>query len=135
MRAENKSTLLAMLREHDGLNGLRFVVVEFVLVTVASLLISLSGILHDRILAAIFGIGIAANAVAVIAIAVAQIRNHDENEGLLKLHSIQFRVRVSQEHPKLGTHTLIVLVSVLMPFLLVALLYLRRIGRSPAKPV
>ena len=55
--------------------------------------------------------GIAANAVAVIA--VAQIHNHDDNEGLLKIRSSQFRARVSQEHPKPATHTLIVLVSVL----------------------
>lgn len=134
MTPENRPTLLYILREHNSLNGLRFVVIEFFLVAATALFISLSGILHGRALVGIIGAGIAANAVAVIAIAVVQIYNHDKDEGFLKIRSPQFRAHVRQEHPKLGAHTLIVLVSVLTPLLLVALLCLQRI-RASTKPM
>jgi hypothetical protein len=133
MRKENKPTLLYIVREHNSLSGLRLVVIEFLLVILAALLISSSGVLHGRVLLAIVGIGVSVNALAVIAIALAQIRHHDKNEGLLKIRSSQVRAKVGQEHPNLGAHTLIVLVSVLMPFLLVAVLSLQRARNSPDK--
>jgi hypothetical protein len=126
MVGKNKSTLLDIVREHNSLNGLRFVVSEFVLVILAGLLISSSGVFHGRVLVAIAGIGISGNAIAIVAIAISQIRSHDQNEGILNIRSKQFRAKVGQAHPNLGSHTLIVLASVLVPFLLVTVLFLQR---------
>jgi hypothetical protein len=134
MREENKSTLLYIVREHNSLNGLWFVVIEFLLVILAALWISLDGGLHGHKSVAVAGIGISVNALAVIAIAIAQIRDHDTNEGILKIRSPQFRAKVGQEHPNLGAHSLIVLVSVLVPFLLIGLVSLQRARNSPNKP-
>jgi hypothetical protein len=133
MREEDKPTLLYIVREHNSLNGLRFVLIEFLLVVFAALLISSSGVLHGHVLVAFVGVGISVNALAVIAIAIAQIRGRDKNEVLLKIRSSQFRAKAGQEHPNLGGHTLIVLVSCLVPFLLVALLSLQRARNSPDK--
>jgi len=120
-----KNSVAAMVREHNRLNGFGFVIAEFLLVILAALFISASGLLHNRILLAMTGVGIAANAGAVIVIAAAQIRDHEQSEGLLKVRSPEFRAMLRQNNPNLSTHTLIVFVSTLLPFLLVVLLILQ----------
>jgi len=57
--------------------------------------------------------------------AAAQIRDHEQSEGLLKVRSPEFRAMLRQNNPNLSTHTLIVFVSTLLPFLLVVLLILQ----------
>ena len=120
-----KNSVAARVREHNRLNGFVFVIAEFLLVILAALFISASGLLHNRILLAMTGVGIAANAGAVIVIAAAQIRAHEQSEGLLKVRSPEFRAMLRQNNPNLSTHTLIVFVSTLLPFLLVVLLILQ----------
>jgi hypothetical protein len=133
MRRESTLGLLDMVREHNSLNGLRFVVLEFLLVIAAALLIFLSGIVHGRILLSLAGIGIVANALAVIIIAVAQILHRDKDEGLLKMHSPQYRATLSRERPHLVSHTTTVTLSVLIPFLLVALLLVTPVSTARDK--
>lgn len=133
MHRESTPTFAQMIREHNSLNGLRFVLLEFFLVIVAALWISYSGMIHDRLLMSIVGIGISVNALAVIVIAAVQIRNHDKNEGFLKMRSPQFRAALGREHPNLGSHTFIVMLSVLVPFLLAALLTLQTVKSSSDK--
>ena len=135
MREGSENTLLQMIREHNRLNGFRFVIIELFVVALAALFISVSGVLHGRWPVALIGTGIAANAVAVIAIAVAQMRDHEQSEGLLKLRSSQFRADIGQKYPKLSSHTVVLLVSILIPFLLVALLYVQRPRPQPKKPM
>jgi len=130
----NENTLLHMIREHNRLNGFRFVIIEFSVVNLAALFISVGGILNGKWPVALIGAGIAANAVAVIAIAVAQIRDREQSEGLLKLRSSQFRADIGQKYPKLSSHTILLLVSILVPLLLVALLYVQRLRRLPKNP-
>jgi hypothetical protein len=101
MHRASTPRLLYIIREHNSLNGLRFVVFEFFLVVLAALWISSSGMIHGRLLMSIVGIGISVNALAVIGIAAVQIRNHDKNEGFLKMRSPQFRAALSREHPNL----------------------------------
>lgn len=125
-----KNRLLHIIREHNRLNGFRFVVIEFSLVTLAAIFISVGGLLHRNWPMAFIGAGIAANAMAVIAIAVAQIRDHEQGDGLLKFRSAQFRADIRSQHPKLSTHTVVLVVSVLMPFLLAVLLYVQRFQAS-----
>jgi hypothetical protein len=133
MHDGSKPGLLDIVREHNSLNGLGFVVIEFSLVALAALFIALSGALHHRALISIAGAGIFVNALAVIAIAAAQIGNHDNSEGILKIRSPQFRAQIRREHPDLGKHSLLVMVSVLSPFLLVASLFLRDIKRRTSR--
>lgn len=134
MTPENRPTLLYIVRKHNSLNGLRFVVIEFFLVTAAALFISFErhnswarrgGQQRRRHCGKCDGCH---------AIAVAQIRGHDKDEGFLKIRSSQFRANVGQEHPRPGAHTIMVLVSVLIPLLLVALLWQQKIRDSRTKP-
>jgi hypothetical protein len=126
MGTDNENDLLAVVREHNRLNGFGLVMVEFFLVTLAALLIAIAGIVHGRILLAIIGVGIGVNAITVITITAAQIRDHEQSEGLLKLRSSEFRASLAQKNPNLSRHTMLVFVSTLVPFLLVALLLLQR---------
>jgi hypothetical protein len=129
MSDAHENTLRQIIREHNQLNGFRFVIVEFFVVALAALFISVSGILRSKLLVALIGLGIAANAFVVIAIAIAQIRNHESSEGLLKFRSAQFRARIAQKHPNLSSHTTVLFVSILVPFLLVALLGMQSLSR------
>jgi sugar phosphate permease len=135
MRDGHENTLLQMIREHNALNGFSFVIAEFSVVALAALFICASGILHGRWPVAFAGAGIAANAIAVIAIAVIRIRNREQSQGLLKFRSAQFRADIGQKHPKLSSHTTVLLVSILIPLLLVALLYVQRPRPVPKKPM
>jgi hypothetical protein len=130
MSTEHENTLRQIVREHNQLNGFRFVIAEFSLVALAAIFISASGFLHSKWLVALMGLGIAVNAVAVIAIAVAQIRNHEPSAGLLKFRSAEFRASVAQKHPDLSSHTMVLFVSILVPFLLVALLGVQSLRRQ-----
>jgi hypothetical protein len=107
--------------EHNRLNGLRFVVVEFLIVALAALLIAGSGVLHREMLRAVFGLGIVLNALAVLAIAVSQIRLGDADDGLLGKPA-EYRAEAGRRNPNLGARTAILTVAVLVPFLLVILL-------------
>jgi hypothetical protein len=80
MSTKRENRLRQIIREHNQLNGFRFVIAEFCLVALAAIFISASGFLHSKWLLAFMGLGIAVNAGAVIAIAVAQIRNHEPSE-------------------------------------------------------
>lgn len=116
MSTEHENTLRQIVREHNQLNGFRFVIAEFSVVALAALFISAGGVLHANWLTTFAGVGIAVNALAVIAIAVAQIRNHEPSEGLLKFRSAQFRASIAQKHPDLSSHTTVLFVCILIPF-------------------
>jgi hypothetical protein len=132
MSSQGRPNLLAIVREHNSLNGLRFVLVEFLVVALAAAFIAIGGILQSRGISAIAGIGIAANAVVVIVIAAAQLRAHDQNVGILKFGSVELRARIAREYPHLNAHTTAVLVCVLIPFLLLAVALVQRIKDRPA---
>jgi hypothetical protein len=131
MRPLDENGLLSMVREHNRLNGHWFVVAEFLLVDLAAVLILVSGALHHRAPVIFAGIGIASNSSTVIAIAISQIRGGEGSEGLLKLRSASFRAEISRRNPNLSTHSLIILMAVLIPFLLVTLLLLQGHDNRP----
>lgn len=118
--------MLAMIREHNTLNGLRFVLVEFLVVTLAALWIGVGTGLHRQVGMALAGCGIAANGLAALIIAAAQLHAHDANIGLLKAWSAKHRARIARDFPDLTRHTTLIVVFLLVPFLLVLLLSMER---------
>jgi len=124
------SALLKIVREHNRLNGVRFVIAEFVLVAVAALLIALSGKVHQHGLVTLAGAGILMNSLTVIAVAMGQIRAGERGQGLSRLVSPDDRAALGQKYPGLALDTLILLLFVLSPFLLPLWLLLERIWHS-----
>lgn len=115
-----------MIREHNSLNGLRFVLIEFLAVTLAAIWIGVAAGLHHRVGMVLAGCGIAANGLAVMIIAAAQLRAHDTNIGLLKAWSAKYRTRMALDFPELERHTILIVIFVLIPFLLVFLVAAER---------
>jgi hypothetical protein len=114
-----RNGVMKIVREHNSLNGLRLVTVEFLLVAVAAGWICAGEALHYEWLGAIAGAGIAVNGLAVMIIGVLQLRSGDENIGIVKAGSKEYRSRIAREHPGLSGNTVRVMLLVMVPFLLV----------------
>lgn len=133
MPPPHKSAVLATICEHNSLNGLRFVAGEFLLVAAVAAWIGVGAALHHRAATAVAGFGVAMNGIAIVAIAVAQLRAHDINLGILKAWSAQNRAWIARDYPDLNRHTILIVVFVLIPFLLVILLAMEIGTGNPAK--
>lgn len=113
------NSLRKSVLEHNSLNGLVFVTVEFFLIMFGALFIAWSGWIHGNIVLIIFGIGVAANALTVALMALHQRMNNEPDEGIMKVWSSTARQRIAAEHPNLGTRTLAIVISTIIPFMLV----------------
>jgi hypothetical protein len=121
MDGKPDSTIFGIISEHNRLNGLGFVVVEFLIVVLAALLIAAGAVLHRDLLLGAGGTGIALNGLAVLAIAGRQIRRGEADSGLLGKPAKSW-ADAGRQNPKLGAHTAILTVAILVPFLLILLL-------------
>ena len=117
-----RKNLTEIIREHNSLNGLRLVLVEFLLVAGAAAWICVAEAVHHDWLGSIAGAGIALNAAAVTMIAVRQLRVGDENIGIIKAGSKAYRSRIARDHPGVSGNTIRVMLFVMIPFLLVGML-------------
>jgi hypothetical protein len=114
--------LVELIREHNRLNGLRFSIVEFVLVGAVALFLAISGVWHLLI-----GIGIALNMATVAIVGVWQIRDGERSEGSpWKMFDSRYRQKIAREHPNLSIHTALIVVTSLIPFLLTVLVIVQR---------
>jgi hypothetical protein len=108
-----------------------FVVIEFIVVGLAALLIGAGGLIHASYGAALAGLGVAINASSIVGIAVLQIRGGDESHGLLKLRSSDYRAQLRRDYPDLDKQSVLIMVTVLVPFLLAIAMVLSRCAGSP----
>ena len=113
--------MIRRIREHNQLNGQTFSTVEFLIVALAAGFIGLGFLLHGRWVAAVLAIGIASNALVVTLFGIAALRRGERGESLRRLRDPAYRDRVKREHPTLARDTLVITVTVLLPFVMLAL--------------
>ena len=120
----------AILYEHNTLNGFRFVLAEFVFVTLVALLLGVATWRHGDMLCAVGWLGMAVNAAAVCGTVIEQMRRGERRNTRVEAYGHQGRAKSRREHPQVGAHTLQIVVAVLVPFLLALLTLMDR----PSKP-
>ncbi len=118
-----------VLYEHNTLNGFRFVLVEFTVVALAALFIGEATFVQGNFLWPVGCLGVAANAAAVCATVVRQMRRGERSNGFLESYSREGREKIRKEHPQLGMHTLQIVGAALVPFLLAILTLIDRPSR------
>jgi hypothetical protein len=113
--------VIRRIREHNHLNGIVFVTVEFLLVTAAALFIALGFARQGNIVGTLLASGTALNSLVVVGFAVAAYRRGERGAGIAKLLSSEYRAQVEREHPTLMADTLALTAAVLVPYCLTAL--------------
>lgn len=122
--------LKAIIQEHNRLNGLRFSVSEFALVTVAALFIAFGGYRNNLGWAMVGGIGITINSLTVCLIGIRQILAREPSGSILDFRRSSHRERVGHSVPNLGRHTLVICLFTIIPFVLAIIVAVRGMLRS-----
>ena len=121
-----------ILYEHNTLNGFLFVLAEFIVVALATLFAGIATFFHGRILWSVGWLGVAVNAAAVCVTVVEQMRRGERSNSFAESWSREGRGKIRREHPHLGTHTLMIVVLVLVPFVLAILIITGRRSKPGA---
>jgi hypothetical protein len=112
--------MIRRIREHNHLNGITFVIGEFVLVTAAALFISVGFAREGNVLGTILAAGTTLNSLVVLGFAIASFTQGERGAGISKLFSSTYRANVEREHPSLMADTLVLTAAVLVPYFLAA---------------
>ena len=110
---------MARVETHNSLNGFGFVIGEFGLIGVVALVFAVLYAAKGGGLPAVACLGITANSIVVIWLAVRAMRRGKSAIGLWRIYTQpEVRAQVMREHPGLSSETLLITLAVLVPFLL-----------------
>jgi hypothetical protein len=111
--------MIARVETHNRLNGFGFVIGEFALVGLVALVLAALYVARGGGLPAFGCVGIAANSIVVIWLAVRALRRGESGIGLWRIYTQPaVRDQVMREHPGLSAETLLIALAVLVPYLL-----------------
>ncbi len=116
-----KTTMRALLYEHNTLNGFWFVLIEFLFVALVALLVGAAEMVKGNVLLSIEGFGIAANAAAICVTVIEQMRRGERSRSLAETYFGKGKETARREHPRLLLHTLQITAAALVPFLIALL--------------
>ncbi|MGH2467729.1 MAG: hypothetical protein ACRDGL_08365 [Candidatus Limnocylindrales bacterium] len=113
--------MVRTIREHHALNGLRFSVVEFLVMAVLAAVLAGSAVAIGRPLLAVLLVGIVLNCLTVAAFGIAWLRAGVPDQPLAATFSPAARARTLRQHPDAQRATWILTAAVLVPYLVLAL--------------
>jgi hypothetical protein len=113
--------MTAIVREHNLLTGYRFVIVEYLLVSLALGALGAYYLLAARWIDAAIWLGMVANCLLIAAVAAAALRSGAADYGTLPMRRRALRAEIGREHPHLGRRTTALVTVTFVPFLLVLL--------------
>jgi len=123
--------MIRLIREHNALNGLRFSVIEFVVmaVVIAGFAVYVANAGGTILAIALLGVG--ANCLVVAAVGIRSIQVGAEDRSLAATFSPSSRARILQEHPHAQRATWALSVLTLIPFAVAAAVLAGRLcGRA-----
>ena len=116
--------LIPKVRSHNYINGYVFSLIEFILAAGVILPFFVYYLWHARILLAIISLGLILNFIMIVSFAFASLRRKERSIGLAFYRDARVRKQVAQEYPDLQSDTIILCLSLLIPFWLTgAVLY------------
>lgn len=109
--------MLTIIREHNRLNGFAFTIAEFCVLAAVLLPFVVYYWAHQRWWEAVIATGIVLNCVPVGVTAGRQRARGEPQVGLRAMRLPELRHQIAREHPSLARNTMILTLSVLVPFL------------------
>lgn len=108
--------MIRIIREHNTLNGLRFSVIEFLLmaVLVVGFAAYLAGTGSTVFALALLGVG--TNCLLVAAVAIGSLRSGEQDRSLAATFSRSSRDRILRDHPRAQRATWVLTSLTLIPF-------------------
>jgi hypothetical protein len=113
--------MTGIIREHNLLTGYRFVVVEYLAVSLGLGLLAAAELAMARWIDAAIWLGIVANCLVIAALALDALRCGQPDFGTLPMRRSAFRRTVSRDHPHLMAHTLALVAITFVPWALVVI--------------
>jgi hypothetical protein len=113
--------VIGIIREHNVFTGYRLVVWEYGIVAALLGLLALGYTTAGRWVEALAWLGIVANALVILTLALASIRRGDRDFGSLPMRRAAFRRSVGRHRPGLGRRTTALILASFVPFLVPAL--------------
>ncbi len=114
--------MLRRVLEHNRLNGYAFVTAEFGIVSAAVFVFAVLYGMQGRWFYAAIAAGITANALLVFGTALASLLRHQPSIGVRRLYiNPAVMAEVQQSNPRLLRDTMLIVVTVLIPFSLLLL--------------
>ena len=123
-----------MLHEHNTLNGFWFVLIEFLLVAVLTLVFAVMAITRGSVAWSVASLGITANAVVVCGSAFRQMRRGERSSSIYRTYLGAEHAQIARDHPHLSQHTAGLSVLVIFPFALATCVAWVALGSSRLPP-
>jgi hypothetical protein len=109
--------MIKLIKTHNYLNGLWFSFFEYLLVVCVAAPFLAYYLTHGRALYALIAIGIILNCLTVSYFAFVSILNKEKSVGIWNIYKDKaLRKQVETQHPNLSQQTLILSLTVLVPF-------------------
>jgi hypothetical protein len=109
------------INTHNEVNGVAFSVAEFALIVLVMTPIAVYYLLHTRLVSAAVAAGIAANALAVVALGLRALAHKQRGGSVLRWFDRHERATLALRYPHLTRDTLMITVTTLIPFILLLL--------------
>jgi hypothetical protein len=106
--------------EHNQPNGIAFAIAEFLLVAVVAALLAAGYARQGQAVAAVLALGTALNSLVVVAFGIVAWRRGERGTPLSVVFSRSGRRDLTRAHPRLMSDTMIVAITALVPFVLLA---------------
>lgn len=113
--------MVRTIREHHVLNGLRFSIIEFLVMAALAAVLAGSAIAIRQPLLTVLLVGIVLNCLTVVALSVAWLRAGVPDQPLAATFSPTARARTLRRHPDAQRATWILAAAVLVPYLVLVL--------------
>jgi len=110
--------MIDRIQSHNTLNGFRFSVAEFALVILIVFPFGLYYFLHQKLALALIALGLICNFSMMIIFGVRSILRKEKGGNQKDLFNKIKREEIDRKHPKLLTDTLLLVITLLLPFLL-----------------
>jgi hypothetical protein len=114
--------MIHIVRIHNYLNGFKFSTYEFILSSLIVLPFSFYYLTHNNFLYGLVSLGLIANFLIIVLFALQSIRRNEKDIGIKKLFKKERRGPIHEEYPNLDTMTLVLCITLVIPFLLVILI-------------
>ena len=123
--------MISRIKTHNLVNGVVFSIVEFLVTAGIIAPFVAYYVIHGGTLYAVIAIGIMLNCLTIVAFGAQQYRNKEKDTGIQHLFNEKVREQINRECPHLGNDTLILVVTILLPFvMLIWVLYELLFGKQ-----
>ena len=110
--------MIRRIKSHNILNGILFSISEFLFTALIIAPFAVYYLTHGKYLYGTIAIGIILNCLTIVVFGLFQFRSKDKDFGLPREYNSSYREQVIRENPKLFRDTMILVATIVLPFLL-----------------